>query len=95
MNRKVTAGLADYVEGGTMTPQGIQTASQILMEYQDLMKNLGFDQPHVFATASLRNISNTEDAVAQIQRTPACPWCVVWSGGGPSLLPGGCQPHWA
>ena len=68
MNRKVTAGLADYVEGGTMTPQGIQTASQILMEYQDLMKNLGFDQPHVFATASLRNISNTEDAVAQIQR---------------------------
>ena len=68
MNRKVTAGLADYVEGGTMTPQGIQTASQILMEYQDLMKNLGFDQPHVFATASLRNISNTEDAVAQLQR---------------------------
>lgn len=94
MNRKVTAGLADYVEGGTMTPQGIQTASQILMEYQDLMKNLGFDQPHVFATASLRNISNTEDAVAQLQRdTRPVRRCVVWSGGGPSLLPGGCRPH--
>ena len=39
------------VEGGTMTPQGIQTASQILMEYQDLMKNLGFDQPHEIGRA--------------------------------------------
>ena len=68
MNRKVTAGLADYVEGGAMTPQGIQTASQILAEYRDLMENLGFGRPHVFATASLRNISNTEEAVAQLQR---------------------------
>lgn len=67
MNRKVMAGLADYVEGGAMTDQGIQTACQILNSYHQLMENLGFQDLHVFATASLRNISNTEDAVSQIR----------------------------
>lgn len=89
-----------------MTPQGIQTASQILMEYQDLMKNLGFDQPHVFATASLRNISNTEDAVAQLQRdTRPVPWmcCLerrrpvspTWGLSAPLGLTAACSSTWA
>lgn len=67
MNRKVMAGLADYVEGGAMTAQGILLACQVLNDYHRLMENLGFQDLHVFATASLRNISNTEDAVSQIQ----------------------------
>lgn len=67
MNRKVMAGLVDYVEDGAMTPQGIQVACRVLTDYRTLMENLHFPDLHVFATASLRNISNTEDAVAQIQ----------------------------
>lgn len=67
MNRKIMAGLADYTEDGAMSAQGIQAACHVLNSYRRLMENLGFQDLHVFATASLRNISNTEDAVAQIQ----------------------------
>lgn len=66
-HRKVTAGLADYVEHGALSPQGIQVACQTLNDDRLLMENLGFAPPRVFATASLRNISNTEEAVAQLQ----------------------------
>ncbi len=66
MNRKVTAGLADYVEKGTLSPQGIQVACHTVKEYRRLMENLGFPNPHVFATASLRNVSNTQQAARRI-----------------------------
>ena len=66
-HRKVTAGLADYVEHGALSPPGIQVACQTLNDDRLLMENLGFAPPRVFATASLRNISNTEEAVAQLQ----------------------------
>lgn len=67
MNRKVMAGLAGYVENGKMTAQGIQVACQVLIGFRTLMENLGFQAPSVFATASLRNVANTEDAAFQIQ----------------------------
>lgn len=67
MNRKVMAGLAGYVEHGILSAQGIQVACQVLQEYHALMENFGFHDLHVFATASLRNISNTQQAVDQIQ----------------------------
>lgn len=67
MNRKVMAGLADYVEEGALSPQGIQTACRAVEEYRQLMDNLGFQPPRVFATASLRNVSNTREAAGRIQ----------------------------
>ena len=67
MNRKVMAGLAGYVEKGALTPQGIQVACQVLEEFHALMDNLGFQDLHVFATASLRNVDNTWQAVKRIQ----------------------------
>ena len=66
-SRKVTAGLAGYVVDGELSPEGIQVACRVLEEYKALMKNLGFEHLRVFATASLRNISNTDEAAAQIQ----------------------------
>ena len=69
MNRKVTAGLADYVVDGEMSPQGIRVACDVLEEYRTLMDNLRFPRLRVFATASLRNVSNTAEAVTQIQET--------------------------
>lgn len=66
-NRKVMAGLAGYVADGELSQEGIQVACQTLEEYKVLMSNLGFANLRVFATASLRNVSNTDEAVSQIQ----------------------------
>ena len=66
-NRKVMAGLAGYVVDGELSRAGIQVACQTLEEYKALMGNLGFENLRVFATASLRNVSNTAEAVSQIQ----------------------------
>lgn len=68
MNRKVMAGLADYVSEGELSPQGIQVACQVLSDYKSLMENLHFPSPLVFATASLRNVCNTAEAVDQIRQ---------------------------
>ena len=67
MNRKVMAGLAGYVVDGEMSAEGIQVACQVLKEFQTLMENLQFPTLRVFATASLRNVSNTAESVALIQ----------------------------
>ena len=66
MNRKVMAGLAGYVRHGALTPEGIEVACQTLQGYRSLMDNLELPDLRVFATASLRNISNTEEAVGAV-----------------------------
>ncbi|MCD8389676.1 MAG: phosphatase [Oscillospiraceae bacterium] len=66
LNRKVTAGLAGYVQQGALTQDGIHVACQTLLRFRTLLDNLEISDFHVFATASLRNISNTEEAVRAI-----------------------------
>lgn len=66
MNRKTMAGLAGYVRHGALTPEGIEVACQTLQGYRSLMDNLELPDLRVFATASLRNISNTEEAVGAV-----------------------------
>lgn len=73
LGKKVMAGLASYVKKGTLTQPGIQMACATLESYQSLLKNLDIDEYYAFATASLRNIDNTEEAVAEIKkRTGIC-----------------------
>ena len=62
------AGLAGYVEHGRLTQDGIDCACQSLREFRNTLALLQIDHLAVFATASLRNISNTSQAVAQIQQ---------------------------
>lgn len=70
---KIMAGLAGYVEDGALSQDGIDCASQSLREFQATLKLLQIDQLSVFATASLRNISNTRQAVEQIlEKTGIC-----------------------
>ena len=65
---KFMAGLAGYVENGCISEEGIQRACNGLLEFKNTLKLLSLDEcVHVFATASLRNIVNTDDAVAQIK----------------------------
>jgi len=64
---KVMAGLAGYVEHGRLTQEGIECACQSLREFQSTLSLLEIEQLAVFATASLRNVSNSLQAVEQIQ----------------------------
>ncbi len=63
---KAMAGLAGYVENNQLTTEGIECACHCLLEFHDTLKLLHIEQVSVFATASLRNIANTQAAVAQI-----------------------------
>lgn len=66
-SEKETAGIAGYISGGVLAPEGIGKAAQVLLDFRALLENLGEKEMHVFATASLRNIRNTEEAVEQIR----------------------------
>ena len=64
---KIIAGLAGYVENGCLTDKGIECAIDGLIEFKNILKHLGIlDNCSVFATASLRNIVNTDEAKAKI-----------------------------
>ena len=65
---KIMAGLAGYVEKGSISKKGIQRACEGLLQFRQTLTMLDLcERVHVFATASLRNIVNTDDAVAAIR----------------------------
>ncbi len=66
MHRKTMAGLASYVKSGRLPSEGIRIICKVLQEYKKLLDNLEIPDMHVFATAPLRNISNTEEVVSSI-----------------------------
>lgn len=63
---KIMAGLASYVEKGALTEEGIDAACSAILEFRGILDALKITHFKVFATASLRNIKNTEEALAQI-----------------------------
>lgn len=65
---KLMAGLAGYVEQGRLTQDGIDCACTSLLTFLDTLKLLGIEQMAVFATASLRNITNTDQALQEIRQ---------------------------
>ncbi|MBF7097755.1 Ppx/GppA phosphatase family protein [Alkalibacter mobilis] len=64
---KNPAGLAGYVENGSMSKKGIKKAISVLSEFKGIIQNFDIDQFFVFATASLRNIENSNEAVQEIE----------------------------
>ncbi len=64
---KIMAGLAGYVNNGALSKEGIKCACDGLLEFKKITEYLGIDNISVFATASLRNISNTDEAVGKIK----------------------------
>ena len=71
-NRKITVGLASYVEQGKLSDQGIQLATSSVKRCLKRASLLDVSRVDVFATAALRNISNSEQAVAAIEKTVGC-----------------------
>lgn len=63
---KIMAGLAGYVEDGKLSAEGIECACAGLLTFCAILQTLAIDRISVFATASLRNISNTEQALSVI-----------------------------
>ena len=64
---KSMAGLAGYVEEGRLSPEGIARACSGLLEFRETLAALDITAGAAFATASLRNIFNTAEAVWAIQ----------------------------
>lgn len=67
LNKKETAGLASYVKSKKLSQKGVERACSVLNDFKNILINLGITDYHAFATASLRNISNTEEAVLYIR----------------------------
>ena len=68
-HEKSVAGLAGYVtKDGRMSEEGIQKAVEVLNHFQEILRRLRLNNIHAFATASLRNITNTEKAVDKIRQ---------------------------
>ena len=66
-SEKETAGLANYVENGTMRVEGMQKASSVIQKFLNLLEQLSIKDIYIFATASLRNVENAEQAVRYIR----------------------------
>jgi exopolyphosphatase / guanosine-5'-triphosphate,3'-diphosphate pyrophosphatase len=67
--RKTMAGLANYIKNEQLSKNGVDRACEILKEYAELLTNfqVTFENTHVFATASLRNIVNTKEVIGIIK----------------------------
>lgn len=64
---KIMAGLAGYVEDRKLSAEGIECACAGLLTFRGILQTLEIEHIRVFATASLRNISNTEQALSVIR----------------------------
>jgi len=69
LHKKTMAGLAGYVVDGYLSPQGIKIACSTINNYKNILYNFNIQQIYVFATASLRNIVNTDEVVRNIKET--------------------------
>ncbi|MBD3110457.1 phosphatase [Bacillus sp. AGMB 02131] len=66
LHKKTMAGLAGYVTDGYLSVKGMKIACKTLKAYKDILLNFNINNIHVFATASLRNIINTDEVVRTI-----------------------------
>lgn len=68
---KIMAGPAGYVEDGKLSAEGIECACAGLLTFRKILQTLQIENVRIFATASLRNISNTARALSVIARRRA------------------------
>jgi exopolyphosphatase/guanosine-5'-triphosphate,3'-diphosphate pyrophosphatase len=68
LSSKEPAGLAGYLDpAGRLMPQGVRKAVDALHRFQAILESVRPDSVHAFATASLRNITNTREVLDAIQ----------------------------
>lgn len=68
MSTKSSAGLVSYVHNQRMNQEGIDKLEQVLNEFKSMLDVLSVTEYAVFATASLRNIKNSDEIIADIKK---------------------------
>ncbi|HIZ06448.1 MAG TPA: phosphatase [Candidatus Eubacterium avistercoris] len=63
---KETVGLAGYIKEKKMSEEGMEQAARTLNRFKRILNQFDIDRVWVFATASLRNIKNSEETVKYI-----------------------------
>lgn len=70
IKKKHSVGLAAYIHDGCMQREGIDETCVVLHEYKLFLETFNIENVVAFATAALRNVDNSHEAVAEImQRT--------------------------
>lgn len=77
LNEKEVAGLSAYVDDGAFTDAGIERAADVLADHEASAKNVGCEEVHVFATAVLRNCTNSAQAVAALEKKTGLPIDII------------------
>lgn len=67
VNEKKTVGLSTYVSDGVLSQEGIDKAVDVLSDLLEIAKNIDSDKTNIFATAVLRNCSNSKEAIHEIE----------------------------
>ena len=67
-SKKATAGIVSYVKEGQLNREGVCEICSTLESFKKVLEHLQIEQCSVFATASLRNIDNTEEVIAQVKK---------------------------
>ena len=65
-SKKTVAGLSSYIENGSISQKGMQKAAKVLGSYKEIADLLQTEVFLPFATASLRNIANRDEALEYI-----------------------------
>ena len=73
VDEKKMAGLAAYVEAGMFTEAGVARAASVLSGHMRLARNLACERVDIFATAVLRNCSNSAAATSAIEAAAGVP----------------------
>ena len=66
-SEKETAGLANYVEEKALSREGMEKAGFVINTFLNLLRQLSIENIYIFATASLRNIVNAEQAAQYLK----------------------------
>ena len=66
LSKKEAVGLVQYVKKSMMSQEGIDRLAECLNQFRDMIELLHLDGYSAFATASLRNIDNSEDVIDAI-----------------------------
>ena len=68
MKKKHLVGLASYIRNGEMSQKGIDRTVEVINEYREFLASFKISEITAFTTAALRNVKNSQEAVAEISR---------------------------
>lgn len=69
LNKKYSVGLASYINGDRrLKPRGVEKVIEALTDFREILSNVKVSEIFPFATASLRNISNSREVVGEIRK---------------------------